>query len=259
MKEEYISCLYTWRMPIGSSRKYQLLSFAYIKWLINTLTFHINLGNRFDIYNGHFLKTECSKCSPFSVTHSWRHLAKSSIMHCNTSWITSPLLSWVHQKWQAMSWIWNFSDSSSTHSPETEKSGDLWGQFKSQNIDVDTFCAASPYSFEQHVMWHHLAGTTVSRVFPTKLLCMHCAPMGLKISSYCILLIIKWYVFSAGPCVMKVPFKCVPLKVLSKLTAIWLIFTSKHRWLSSLLFVCVCGRVHVAGMCVQSLQLFHQE
>jgi hypothetical protein len=132
------------------------------------------------IYTVHFLKKECRKCLHSTVVHFCRHLVKSSIMLCNTSWIASLILPLSSSKVAG-----HVSDKPTKDGRRMRNQEILVASLNHETVRLDhveTFCATSPYSIMQYVMWCHLAGTTLSHVFPTKLLCMLYAPMALETS-----------------------------------------------------------------------------
>jgi hypothetical protein len=115
---------------------------------------------KFDTYTDHFLKPECSKFPPSSVSLTWRRLVKSCIARL---WYWP----WVHPKWRAASGI---RDSSNNHTKNIQgirNQAILAAGSTHETVrldDAESFRATFSYSFVQYVMWRHLAGTILSHV-----------------------------------------------------------------------------------------------
>lgn len=159
-------------------------------------------------YTIHFLKTGCSKYPLSAVMKSWRCSVKSCITHVMNCFSDTGLL-FIQSGRLCLKYVPLRITPQSTF---CGVGGSLRNQEilvaslnrKTMRLDMEAFCAASPYSYVQYVMWHHLAGTTLSHVClhpSAHALCLCLWPWKSLLSPHCcILLIIEMSVFSAGLC-----------------------------------------------------------
>jgi hypothetical protein len=124
-----LACSLQKRVCAGSGREDWLFSFVNkfcVIW-VNNINWYINIQQKCRKLNlihvlFTFFKTQCSKCLPCTVMHSWRCLVKSSITCCNMLWWST---FWIH-----------CSSENPTKIVWADKPGDHGGQFKSLNRDI---------------------------------------------------------------------------------------------------------------------------